>query len=422
MEQKKFDPGLVDVKKLDLITGLGEPISLINLARDIDIYESVYQPFIACEITIADAVELINKFGAGITDMAIEIEFMVPGYKSTKLKFSIIRREAGETVLADRTEVFRLVCVSEEMDSPEARDIISEGVRGKSNAPKNYGELVGVLLKDVLKTKKPITIEETKGLREVSIDNYKPLGAIDWLRRNALSVKYQSHSYLFFENVNGFHFVTMEKLFDDGKKKIGDKIFMYDSAVDLSVTASNYRNILKRDVLQVGKGLAQEAQDAFNATLYFLNQETMQYKKINKREKDYQFVLLDDKGFNTSSLRTNKLEKAKGKKFFKIGRNEDFEEDSEKAAALQIFVPLLLSNMQRILIYGDPALAAGDVIKCNFPDVSGLTSMKTEYSKTMSGNYLITKLRHMIRLGGITPLYGQALEIMKPGYGQGGVE
>lgn len=420
MEQKKFEPGSIDVKKIDLITGVGEPISLIKLARDIDIYENIFQPFIACEVVIADGIGLANRF-PNMQEMKLDIEFSVPGYKSTKLKFAIVDRQGEEAVGADKAKVYRLVGMSEEMDSPEVKSIIPEGVRGRNNGQKNYGELVGVILSDVLKTKKPITIEQTKGLREVNLDNKKPFQAIEWLRRQALSVKYQSHSYVFFENVNGYHFVTLEKLFDEGKKRIGDKIFMYDAAVDLSVTGSNFRNILKKETVTIGKGLQQEVMDAFNAVVWFLDVETMEYKKIDKKEKDYNFILLDDKAFNSSTLRRNQNEKARGTAAFKLGKNEQFEEDAEKIAALQVFAPLLLSNIQRIFVYGDPALAVGDVIKCNFPDIDGLTNKKTEYSKTESGNYLITKLRHCIKLGGV-PLYGQSLEILKPGFGQGGVE
>lgn len=420
MEQKKFEPGSVDIKKLDLITGVGEPVSLIKLARDVDIYENIFQPYIACEIIIADAIGLANKF-PNMQEMKLEIEFSVPGYKSTKLKFAITDRQGEETVGADKAKVYRLVGMSEEMDSPEVKGIIPEGVRGKSNGQKNYGELVGVILSDVIKTKKPITIEQTKGLREIDLNNLKPFQAIQYLRRQALSVKYQSHSYVFFENVNGYHFVTMEKLFDEGKKRIGDKIFMYDGAVDLDVTGSNFRNILKKETINIGKGLQQEVMDAFNAVVWFLDVETMEYKKVDKKEKDFNFVLLDDKGFNSGTLRRNQNESARGTAAFKLGKNEQFEEDAEKIAALQVFTPLLLSNIQRIFVYGDPSLAVGDVIKCNLPDIDGLTGRKTEYSKSESGNYLITKLRHCIKLGG-TPLYGQALEIMKPGFGQGGVK
>lgn len=420
MEQKNFEPGSIDVKKIDLITGSGEPISLIKLARDVDIFESVWQPFIACEVVIADGINLANRF-PNWQDYRLEIEFSVPGYKSTNLKFAIVDRQGEEVISADKVKVYRIVGVSEEMDSAEANGIIEEGVRAKNNGLKNYGELAGVLLTDILKTKKPITIEQTKGLREISLDNKKPFQALEYLRKQALSVKYQSHSYVFFENVNGYHFVTLEKLFEDGKKRIGDKIFMYDGVVNLSVEGSNYRNILKKETITIGKGLQQEALDAFNAVVWFLDMETMEYKKIDKKEKDYNFVLLDDKGFNSSTLRKNQKDTAKGAASFKISKNELFEEDAEKIAALQVFVPLLLSNIQRIFVYGDPALTAGDVIKCNFPDVNALTGGKTEYSKTESGNYFITKIRHCIKLGG-TPLYGQALEIMKPGFGQGGVD
>ena len=74
---KRVEPGYVEIKKLLLNTGVGEPINLTQLATDVDIYESTFQPYIIAEITIVDGVGLTNKF-PNIDEMTVDIEFTIP--------------------------------------------------------------------------------------------------------------------------------------------------------------------------------------------------------------------------------------------------------------------------------------------------------------------------------------------------------
>lgn len=411
---KRVEPGYVEIKKLLLNTGVGEPVNLTQLATDIDIYESIFQPYIIAEITIADGVGLANKF-PNIDEMTVDIEFTMPDVEGgVKYKLAVMDRQHETTAPADKSKVYKLVCISEELDLPAAHE------SGRLYVKANLGNLVASAIQSI-GSKKDNLIEETDGIVDIRLTNIKPFQIIDWARRRALSVEHESHSYVFFENKYGYRFVTIEKLIEDGAKRIGDKIFQYDSAVNVDSLGTNWRNILYKDSIVLGKGIKQQLLEGNKPTARVLNLEEGTYTKEEKREKEYSFKQLDTKGFGSTTERKTKFEETKTTERFVVVSDSDDVGYTEKLLALQAYVPSLLSNITRIFVYGDPSITVGEVIKCNFPDIDGLTTQKTELSKTQSGNYLITKLRHKITLAG-PPVYTQSMEIIKTGFGQGEVD
>ena len=411
---KRVEPGYVEIKKLLLNTGVGEPINLTQLATDVDIYESIFQPYIIAEITIVDGVGLTNKF-PNIDEMTVDIEFTIPDVEGgVNYKLAVMDRQHETASAMDKSKVYKLVCISEEVDSPAAH----ESVRLYDKA--NLGDLVAQFIL-AIGSKKGNLIEQTDGIVDIKLTNVKPFQIIDWARRRALSLEHESHSYVFFENKYGYRFVTIEKLIDDGSKRIGDKIFQYDSAVNIDSLGTNWRNILHKDSIVIGKGIKQQLLEGNKPTARVFNLQEGTYTKEEKQEKEYNFKQLDSKGFGSTTSRKAKFEETKTTERFVVVSDSDDVGYTEKLLALQAYVPSLLSNITRIFVYGDPSITVGEVIKCNFPDIDGLTTKKTELSKTQSGNYLITKLRHKITLAG-PPVYTQSMEIIKTGFGQGEVD
>ena len=409
----RVEPGYVEIKKLILNTGVGEPVNLTQMATDVNIYESIFQPYVYAEIVLVDSLGLANKFK--LDELTVDIEFTVPGVEvSAKYTLSVMDRKGDQTGNQDKTKVYTMACISKEIDDKSANDA------GRYFVKANLGNLVGATL-EALGSKKNILVEPTDGIVDVKLPNVKPFQLIDWARRRALSLTHESHSYVFFENKYGYRFTTIEKLFEDGVARIGDKIFQYDSAVNIDVAGTNWRNILYRDAVSLGKGLKQQLLEGNLAIARELNLEQCKYTYTEKRETDYNFATLDPNGFTSTTNRKNKFKDTKPSERMMVTSDEDDVGYKDKILALQAFIPRLLSNISRVYIYGDPSITAGDVIKCNIPDVDGLTDKKTEYSKTLSGNYLVSKCRHMISLAG-PPTYTQALEILKDGYGQGKVD
>jgi hypothetical protein len=83
----------------------------------------------------------------------------------------------------------------------------------------------------------------------------------------------------------------------------------------------------------------------------------------------------------------------------------------DKKAALACYMSGFLSVINHITIYGDTEITAGDVITVHINDPVGTTDT-VEEATGISGNFLVTKVRHCLTFGE-TPQYYQALEIVK---------
>ena len=62
----KKTPGFVDVKTLTLISITGESLNLNNIVGEVNIYQSLDEPFLNCSVVISDATSLFDTLIAGI--------------------------------------------------------------------------------------------------------------------------------------------------------------------------------------------------------------------------------------------------------------------------------------------------------------------------------------------------------------------
>ena len=65
-KEGKKTPGFVDVKNISLISIGGEAINLNNIVREVNIYQSLDEPFLQCNVVISDATALFDTLIAGI--------------------------------------------------------------------------------------------------------------------------------------------------------------------------------------------------------------------------------------------------------------------------------------------------------------------------------------------------------------------
>jgi hypothetical protein len=78
----------------------------------------------------------------------------------------------------------------------------------------------------------------------------------------------------------------------------------------------------------------------------------------------------------------------------------------------------LASSVLKMLVYGDSRLIAGSMIEANLITQSDSTSPQTA-SSFLSGDFLITAVRHMCRDMNTRPRYVCALECVKGSYERG---
>ena len=421
-----YNPGEVIITQFDLVSLDGNARqSIIPQVVSFDIYESVMMPMLYCEIIINDSVNLIESFPI-IGEEFVEVEFKnaeLNSVQSFRFKTASVTNKFAAGGQGNKL-MYVIQCASEETLWNSTKYIQRRYSDGNP-----YSMVSDILQKD-LKSTKRLNVDDTtgRGTTQITISQLTGLQAIDMIRKKSVSKKYKSSSYVFFENRNGFNFTTLEHLILTGKVAIGDKIFFYDSAVNTDVSNINVRNILAyqqvnhtnvNDLLQSG-GLSNRS--------ISLDLKTGAVNKI-----DFNFARNIDKFAqtdpdNVSKMKTNSFMNSYGAKEGasavlnmlipkSLNNGDSFVEES--SGFLQSFVNQLTQNIVRVLVYGDAALTVGNVIKLKLPTISGATA-KPDDSKLSSGNYLVTKCRHMFVVRDKV-MYKMALECVKPSFGESDV-
>ena len=388
---------------------------MAGIAVAVSIYENILSPSAVCVVTAYDATGLFDKIDFTEQEMCISWYTNEDG-KDNHYTFKIIECSPAKTIQSGKGVTFTFTGVSAEaVKSRTIKDI--QFVRPKIE----IDQAVSIIL-DVMESKKTRFFEKTKGLFNVSKTRVNPLEAIDQLRSQAISDQYQGSAFVFFENSKGLHFKCLEKLIDEGKKNIGDKVFFNIPTAGLSTTeASNWRNILAYKIIQNGNQNVLLATGGSSVRLQVQNTKSRKIEEIRKKVTDFNFIKLNDGTVSGSMKNIDQNTQDEGR-VIKLLVHPDTEQNDlrDKYAAEACYLSEFLSVINHITIYGDTEIAAGDVITCHFRQASGLTigqGNKDSYqddNEVISGNYLVTKCRHELTFGD-TPEYYQGLEIIKDG-------
>lgn len=422
MTSKAYSSGDVQILQFDIVSMDGRVRqSIISQIVSFDVYESIMLPVMYCDVLVNDAINLLEKFPI-IGEEFIEIEFKNPELNSVQsFRFKVASVTNKFTDNMGNRLFYTLQCASEEI-------LINSNtyIQRRYNNGNSYS-IVSDILKTDLKTTKRLNLDtfSSRGLDLVTINQLTPLQAIDFIRKRTVSKQYKTSSYVFFENRNGFNFTTLEHLIQTGKSAIGDKIFFYDSAVSDSMSNVDIRNMLAYQQLTYNNtaelmqsGALANRTIALDLKTGSINTVDFDYSKnVNKfaqtdadnisKVKTSSFVSAYNKGVGTSNIKNIMIPKTSNS-------GDTYREES--AGYLQSYVNQLTQNIVRILVYGDSAVTAGNVIKLKFPTITGTTE-KPDSSKLSSGNYLVTKCRHMFVIRGRVT-YKMALECVKPSYGE----
>lgn len=397
----------------------GKAEDLTALCVQANIYESVLEPCVRAQFEFYDAKGANDKLI--FTNKKIVIDFTTneDNPKSAiRYEFYVI----GETVRIqspdDKASIFKVECVTYE--AWKSTDIenapLSEKKLAAENAVKAYLNIIG--------SQKPLFAEKTRGLHAFNFTLKKPFECIDEIRLEyAMSQEFKGHAFYFFENKHGFVFKSMEMLIKEGKENIGDKCFLQSTLTNLDVTGAKWRNILTTKLIQKGsEGVAKILGAGANSVKQY-NKVTGQTEDFEADPRNLEFETLN-KGSASTTLKAQHEKSRDGNK----GRVKEIKFDptisnierAEKFNHLPYYMAHFLTVIIQITIYGDSTITVGDVIKCQFPEASGLTKGEknpiNEDSAMTTGNYMVTKCRHMLTFNEKAE-YAQGLELVKDGIG-----
>ena len=406
---------LIDITAKTVDCGKAE--NLAPLCVQANIYESVLEPSVRAEFEFYDAK------GAGelliFTNKKIVIDFTTDedNLKSAiRYEFYIVSVDPVIPTNDDKAVVYKLSCVTYEVwKSATIRNLPLD--RKKIECEK----MVKAYLQ-AIDSQKPLFAEKTRGLHAFSFTEKTPIECIDQIRLEyAMSQEFKGHAFYFFENKYGFVFKSMEMLIKEGKENIGDKCFMQSTLTNLNVTGSKWRNILATKLIQNGnQGIARRIGAGSNL-VKLKNSVTGEIVNFQTNPKNLEFQTLNEKSISSTLKSQNEMGKDEGNiQIVPFDPKIENAERAEKKNQLPYYMAHFLTTIIHATIYGDSAISTGDVIKCQFPEPSGTTRGETspvnEDSTMTTGNYIITKCRHILTFNEKAE-YMQAFELVKDGIG-----
>ena len=371
------------------------------------VYESIFMPCIVAEINVRDTDDAL--FGGLNLSGGEEIQFAfsAPGGDTASYKLLVNKPENMEPSQSMKSRTIQLIASSEEAF------YASGGVDAKGYIQKSYnGRLISYNVQDVLKsylkTKKKITVEETKGPQNIIANNEKAWVFIDRIRRRAVSANDKSSSYVFFENKDGFNFITIEKLFRGSVVKS----FIQDNTVGTDITKLNDNIIIGYELPYLFNAMDRIDRGTMSSRYTYFNFETNEYTQKVVSNPDMGNMSGGSKSWNSTAF-LNKFGKTPG-------RTSNMPYDNRlPITGIPQYTPNqlaysgnLMQNIIKLRVIGDAKIKAGDMINAKIIQQNSLTSPNTQ-DTDISGNMLIASIRHLMNPEGMKPQYTCILDCLK---------
>ena len=378
-------------------------VSIIPQTLMVNIYESMFRPTIYADIFIKDSVNLLQNFPI-VGQEYVEIEFETPGGPNSSYAFAVIGAVNKVSMPTQEGQFYTLRCISQEHLDTSQRLVT-----------KSYSDYAENIIYDILDEyldifnpqkpawgiQKPFYSGETKDVIKLTIPKLNSLKAIDMVSKRAISKADPSSPYFFFESKFGFNFYTLNDLIDFYRDKVNQNVFTLSTSPNATnvegydFESTQYRNIEAYELVKnlnthqkVQGGAIKNVVRSFNFTTKGFEKQTFDIKNNDIETTD------EDGSLSLTSTMINRYEDPAVERMVPtsqdVGRN--IVDNMGGKTAAYAFLDELTAN---ILVSGDSAITVGEIIELKLPDLAGTTERKDD-DKLVSGNYLVTKVRHMI--------------------------
>lgn len=204
IEDGAYNSSDYKIKSLAIITNSFEIIDITYMLVELNIFEDIFATSVSGEVYVADGQDLLYKYGI-IGNETLLVEIDRPGLdEPIKRGFKIYSIADKKTDSTDLQNYRIKFCSTETLLAPTIK--ISKSYKGM-----RISQMVRDIAKNYLKiTDDRIFIEKTEGVFDIIIPYMDPMQAINWLATRAYSVN--KSAFLFFQNREGYNFVSYETL------------------------------------------------------------------------------------------------------------------------------------------------------------------------------------------------------------------
>lgn len=199
--------GDVSIGKAEIIAQSGIYTDIRQQIVNIQIFEDIFSPFITGVLIVKESIDLINALPL-VGEEQLSLDITTP---SLPTKFSgkfYIYKLSEREIIGDKSVVYKIHFISKEALT-DLNKTIGKGFGGK------VSEIVSSILTDKnigLETTKSIIVEPSVNNTKYVSNFWSPIKNINFLAERAVNTG-GSPSFLFFENRDGFNFMSLETLY-----------------------------------------------------------------------------------------------------------------------------------------------------------------------------------------------------------------
>jgi hypothetical protein len=399
--------GKVVIQQAQIYNTLGTN-SILNNLLSVDIFEDIYTPYVYCEILIIDYNKLASSLPL-IGEETLLIDFKTENGYTISYRFYLYQQDNGAIVTNNKAQGYSLHGVTTERAFDSAKTV-------SRSYKETYARIAGQIYDDFIKkdTGKEFNFEPSKSIARYIPPQISPLKAIEYCRKRAVPANNVYSPYTFFRNSRGYNFISFNSLFQmAGNSSENVKhTFGYPSP---DPTADDNANIggssVRSDIISFEpqnkyNSVNKIDRGTYNTASYSFDLTTKQFvlrKEFNLSENKSKFQLGSVGEFNTNNF----LQTFNNTRCYVEYRPTDFGIELEgtqtdflpdAVGEMNSYVGLFGQQEVRMLLYGDSNLTSGQTITVAIYKPTDQDKVP-KIDDTLSGTYLISRIRHNITFG-----------------------
>lgn len=397
-ETLKF-AGDVNIDKIRIVTPTGFFQDIAAQVITIHLYEDLFSPFISGSLILKESLDLINLFPF-IGEEYLELEISTPTLQSNNIKGKFhIYKMTNREIVGDRSMVYQLHFISVESLS-DLNKKISKSFAGK------ISDLVSKFITDQydgLESKKAVFVEPTLNNTKYVSNYWSPVQNITYLCEQAVNQN-KTPDFLFFENRDGFYFMSLESLYAGGlfQEFVYDKYTRDDLPKGGSVrnVQEDYKRILDITI-PVGFDYIDRIRSGMISSkmiTYDITKKTYATKNYNMFQRFDQQNHLNKFPINSSRsvFRNNAAILTKSKAFGSMTGFGDVT-DAKSIQERTSLMKLAEANKLEITVPGRADYTVGQKISVILNKMEPISNDDADITdKMFSGFYIIAAINHVI--------------------------
>jgi len=409
---RAFRPGEIDIEKFELRNYRNlerDALDITQISYEFSYYESIFSPAVSLEILINDGVGLINDFPL-VGDEHIILSFKTKGADdSNSIDLNMRSYKVGNRVRSgERAMMYPIYAMNERAVTNPKTEVVSA-----------FGGKISDFIRQFVNF---FRVEQTQGEYKYVATGQTVFDTITILAREAESDINPSSAYVFYETSDGYHFVTLDTLFNQptskqyyyAQKSVRRSNDISGDAISDDKLITTLEHSKSNDLIgSMENGLYGNLTSAIDPIRKTFNTRGFDYfgKGFNQTQHIPQDANRIQPSGEFQSLALNS--QSANEKYFVSDLVDvapiEYIDEYDTTVALRgrkrhRFSGLstsLFSQLEvitfRISVTGDSSRHAGDIIEIYVPEPSSRKNKINQYDKYLSGRFLVTSVRHMLQ-------------------------